>query len=152
MRQPKATSRSPLRAVLDTNVFVAAFLARRPESPTRELLNRWRQNEFELLYSDDLLVEIVEKLHQKGFSERLIASFVVEFRDGATFVGVSPNAVRAVIAADPDDDLVLACAVAGKATHLVTYDPHFAVLGGEYEGVAIVDALTFLHVLRQSVH
>jgi predicted nucleic acid-binding protein len=56
--------------------------------------------------------------------------------------------VAPVILADPDDDLVIACAVVGQATHLVTYDPHFAVLGGKYQGVHIVDALDFLAVLR----
>jgi hypothetical protein len=40
------------------------------------------------------------------------------------------------------------CAVAGQATHLVTYDPHFAILGGQRLGIQIVDALGFLAVLR----
>ncbi len=143
------TSLDPLRVVLDTNVFVAAFLTKRTDSPTRELLDRWRNKQFDLLYSDDLLLEIVEKLLQKGFRQTLVASFVAECRDGATYVDVGRDEVRSVIAADPDDDLVLACAVVGRATHLVTYDPHFAILGGEYEGVAITDPLTLLRVLRQ---
>lgn len=63
------TSDEPLRAVLDTNVFVAAHLSQNPDSPTVELLRRWRQQEFELLYSDDLLVEIDEKLSDKGISD-----------------------------------------------------------------------------------
>ncbi|MEA3345139.1 MAG: hypothetical protein U9Q78_02660 [Chloroflexota bacterium] len=53
-----------------------------------------------------------------------------------------------MIAADPDDDLILACAVVGQAAYLVTYDHHFGVLGKEYEGVKIVDGLAFLHVVR----
>ena len=49
-----ATDRSPLRAVLDTNVFVAAYLSRNPNSPTREIIDRWLRGEFDLLYSCDL--------------------------------------------------------------------------------------------------
>jgi predicted nucleic acid-binding protein len=44
-----------LRAVLDTNVFVSAFLSRSPTSPTREVIQRWLADEFTLLISDALL-------------------------------------------------------------------------------------------------
>ena len=47
-----------LRAVLDTNVFVSAFLSRSPTSPTRELIQRWLDNEFTLLVSDAILDEL----------------------------------------------------------------------------------------------
>jgi predicted nucleic acid-binding protein len=36
-----------LRAVFDTNIFVAAYLSKSPNSPTVELLQRWLQGEFE---------------------------------------------------------------------------------------------------------
>ena len=35
-----------------------------------------------------------------------------------------------------------------RATHLVTYDPHFDVLGGVYQGIPILDGLHFLYVVR----
>lgn len=49
---------------------------------------------------------------------------------------------------DPDDDVVLACAVAGRADYLVTYDPHFDVLGEQYQGVRVVRPLSFLWAVR----
>ena len=58
---------------------------------------------------------------------------------------------RPVISADPDDDLIVACAVVGGATHIVTYDPHFEVLGEEYRGIKVVDGLTFLRRVREAV-
>jgi O-acetylhomoserine/O-acetylserine sulfhydrylase-like pyridoxal-dependent enzyme len=39
--------------------------------------------------------------------------------------------------------------VAGHATYLATYDPHFEVLGGECQGVRIVNALELLRELRK---
>jgi predicted nucleic acid-binding protein len=48
-----------LRAVFDTNVFVSALLSRNPTSPTQELLRRWREEEFVLLVSLALLIELV---------------------------------------------------------------------------------------------
>jgi predicted nucleic acid-binding protein len=47
-----------LRAVFDTNVFVSALLSRNPTSPTQELMRRWRNEEFILLVSQALLLEI----------------------------------------------------------------------------------------------
>jgi len=64
------------------------------------------------------------------------------------YVAIGPGDVRPVIAADPDDDVILACAIAGGATHIVTYDPHFDVLGGTYQGIPILDGLHFLYVVR----
>lgn len=144
------TESKRLRAVFDTNVFVAAHLSKNPNSPTMELLKRWRREEFELLYSDDLLVEIDEKFSARGISDERKESFLVELRDQGTYVKIKPSDVKPVIAADPDDDLTLACAVVGRASHFVTYDHHFDVLGEEYQDIKIVDGLTFLRAVRDS--
>jgi len=113
-----------------------------------ELLRRWRQGEFELLYSDDLLVEIDEKFSARGIGGEYKDSLLVELRDLATYVEVKPSDVKPVILADPDDDFILACAVVGGADYLVTYDAHFDVLEGEYQGVKITEALPFLWAVR----
>ncbi len=51
-----------IRAVLDTNVVIAAFLSKNPSSPTVEIIARWRDDQFTLLYSDHIREEYVEKL------------------------------------------------------------------------------------------
>lgn len=142
------TERRRLCAVFDTNIFVAAYLSKNPNSPTMELLRRWLQGEFELLYSDDLLVEIDEKFSARGINDEHKDDLLVELRDFATYVKVKPSDVKSVITADPDDDFILACAVVGRADYLVSYDAHFDVLGGEYRGVKITEALPFLWAVR----
>jgi predicted nucleic acid-binding protein len=54
-------TRTPLRAVLDANVYVAAYLSRNPRSPNKELFRRWRDSQFVLLVSKAVLKEVVEK-------------------------------------------------------------------------------------------
>jgi len=66
----------------------------------------------------------------------------------AEWVEVPKEAVSPVILDDPEDDLVLACAVLGKADFLVTYDAHFDFLKGGYAGIKITKALPFLWALR----
>jgi putative PIN family toxin of toxin-antitoxin system len=137
-----------LRAVFDTNVFVSAFLSRNPSSPTKELLERWKNGELVLLTSDALADELVEKLLQKGIPHDDVVEFLALLAQLAKWIEVPDDAVRPLITKDPDDDHVIACALTGNADCLVTYDPHFETLGECFEGVEIMKALPFLWKVR----
>ncbi|MFO7634368.1 MAG: putative toxin-antitoxin system toxin component, PIN family [Caldilinea sp.] len=137
-----------LRAVFDTNVFVSALLSRNPTSPTQELMHRWRNDEFVLLVSQALLEELVEKLQERGIEQDQIQELLVTIGRLAQWVDVPQDVVVSVVAADPDDDSILACTVVGKANYLVTYDPHFDLLQGVYGSIKITKALPFLWTVR----
>lgn len=49
---------------------------------------------------------------------------------------------------DPNEDKFLATALAGDAKYLVSEDQDVLTLR-EYQGVTIIDALTFLHILEE---
>jgi len=136
-----------MRAVFDTNVFVAATLSGNPASPTRELLERWLRGEFVLLVSRALADEVLEKLAAYPIDQGKITDLLARLERLAEWVEVPAEAVEQVLP-DADDDVVLACAVQGHATHLITYDPHFDKLGGEYRGIRILKALPFLWAVR----
>ena len=137
-----------MRAVLDTNVFVSALLSRSPTSPTQELIRRWEADEFTLLISDVLLEEVAEKLDAHGISQERIVELLTLMDRLAERVIVPDEAVTPVIEADPTDDPILACAVVGEADCLISYDAHFDVLEGEYQGIKITRALPFLRAVR----
>lgn len=137
-----------IRAVLDTNVFVSAALSKNPSSPTREIFERWERMEFILLICTLLTEEIVEKLIDHGIDESLIGALVESLAQLAEWVEISSDEVDNLLS-DPDDNIVVACAAKGKADYLVTYDPHFDTLNGEYRGVTILKAIPFLQALRQ---
>ena len=138
----------PPRAVFDTNVFVSAFLSRNPSSPTRELIERGKNGEFVLLISDALADELIEKLLKKGVALYEVLEFTALLGQLAEWVEVPEEAVRPLVAQDPDDDYVIACAAVGNADCLVTYDPHFEILGETFEGIEIMKALPFLWKVR----
>lgn len=137
-----------LRAVFDTNIFVSALLSRNPSSPTKELLQRWRDGDFTLLVSDALVDELTETLLERQIPEALVTELLSLLILLAEWVDVPAEAIRPVVQEDADDDAVLACAVVGRAGFLVTYDAHFDFLGGAFEGVLITKALPFLWALR----
>ncbi|MCC6569383.1 MAG: PIN domain-containing protein, partial [Anaerolineales bacterium] len=62
---------------------------------------------------------------------------------------IVPNEKIENLLSDPDDNIIVACALEGKANYLVTYDPHFNSLNGEYKGIKILKAIPFLEVLRK---
>ena len=137
------------KAVLDTNVFVSAALSKNQSSPTRELIERWKQGEFVLLICNPLAGEIVEKLTERAISKDKINMLVEDMAQLAEWVEVPEEKIEDILS-DPDDNVVVACAVEGGANYLVTYDPHFDSLEGDYKGIKIVKAIPFLEVLREN--
>jgi putative PIN family toxin of toxin-antitoxin system len=144
----RADRGAEMRAVLDTNVPIAAHLSRNPQSPTVELLQRWRSREFDQLYSDDMLAELVEKFQARKIAEDLAVRYLADLVTLGEHVIVTSEQEPKAIVADPDDNMILACACVGHATHIVTYDPHFNILGGVYQGIPILDGLHFLYIVR----
>jgi putative PIN family toxin of toxin-antitoxin system len=143
-----ATDARRPRAVFDTNIIVAALLSRNLRSPLVELLTRWRRREFALVYCEDLHAEYREKLIAKRVEIQKMRQFMNELLLMGAPVTLSAGDVRPRVPADPDDDIVVACAIVGRATHLVTYDPHIHTLGPIYQGIRIIDGLHFLYALR----
>ncbi len=102
-----------------------------------------------LLYTARIcLAEYREKLMTKHIPTSESRRFVSDLLLTGTAVALTAADVPRRVPADPDDDVVVACAIMGQATHLVTYDPHIHALGASYQGIRILDGLHFLYVLR----
>lgn len=137
-----------IRAVLDTNVFVSAALSKNVSSPTREIIELWKRGEFVLLICTPLAEEIVEKLLDRSINADTIKILVERLAQLAEWVEIPPDKIENLLS-DPEDNVVVTCAVEGGANYLVTYDLHFDSLHGEYRGVKILKATPFLETLRK---
>jgi putative PIN family toxin of toxin-antitoxin system len=60
---------------------------------------------------------------------------------------VQPRAVRRVVPHDPDDDQVLACAIAARAHLIISGDRHLLTLGGEHRGIPILSPAQALQTI-----
>ena len=136
-----------LRAVFDTNVFVSSSLSKNTNSPTRELLARWKNNEFTLVICNQIAKELFEKLIERGVNLGDVNEQLTTLARSAEWVDVPEEKIEDILS-DPDDNVVVACAVQGKANYLVTYDPRFDSLNGDHKGIKIVKAIPFLEILR----
>jgi predicted nucleic acid-binding protein len=62
---------------------------------------------------------------------------------------IEPVVIEPVIIADPDDDVVLACAIAARAEAIVSGDNHLLDLK-QYEGIPILTAAQLLAQIEQA--
>ncbi|MBI2773876.1 MAG: PIN domain-containing protein [Chloroflexi bacterium] len=122
--------------------------------PIRSLADMWLlEGRFVALVSEQVLEEVDRALGTPYFARRLSPADRTEFvgliRREALIV-TARKAVRGV-ASHPADDAVLAAALDGGASHLVTGDRELSALRS-FRGVEIVSAREFLVLLGSPAH
>ena len=141
-----------MKVVLDVNVLVSATIHQRGIS--RQILNHiFSHKEFELVISEHILKRAIEVLNRKHIQKKYhewvtlsqLQSFFALVRRTAFIVGVQSE-LKVIV--DPEDNLVLACAVDGQADYLVSGDEHITDLK-EFQGIKIVKPATFLQILDE---
>jgi putative PIN family toxin of toxin-antitoxin system len=123
-----------MRVVADTNIVVSGFLWR---GNPRRVLDAARDGIIELFTSQSLLEELEGVLKRERFATRLEAANVML---GDLIMGyaalatvVEADAIEPVILADPDDDAVLACALASQSEVITSGDRHLLTLKQHHE-------------------
>ena len=141
------------KAVLDTTVLVSAFLNAKPGGVSYELLRFAEKGTFTLFVSDAILLETVETLINHARARRryqyVDADIVVFCKEVEGLARIVRNVPQVQLVRDPNDDMILACAIAAGADYLVSRDKDLLSLGG-YEGIEILSPEAFLQALRKS--
>ncbi|HEX5720550.1 MAG TPA: putative toxin-antitoxin system toxin component, PIN family [Thermoanaerobaculia bacterium] len=137
-----------MRAVADTNIVVSGLLW---QGAPRRVLELARAGDIELFTSPALLLELEEVLFRDKFSRRLKAADVspedLVLGYAALARVISPPPIGPAVEADPDDDEVLACAVAVHAYAVISGDRHLLNLG-EFQAIPVLTPARFLAELR----
>ena len=130
----------PLVAVFDTNVLLSSVGWRGRPFQCVELA---RAGVVEGVICQELLDELVDKLQSKLSFDSEQAMEVVA--DVLGFLRIVPiSGLLKVVAADPDDDKVVECAVVAAATHIVTGDRRHLIPLSKFQGIQIVSPAEFL--------
>lgn len=137
-----------MRVVADSNTVISGLLWK---GNPRRVLDAARTGIIELYTSLPLLAEVDEVLRRPKFARRLSLAaatpheLVVGYAALASIV--QPADITPMIIEDPDDDAVLACALAARADAIVSGDGHLLVLQ-EYCNIPILTAALFLSRLE----
>ncbi|MEX0746309.1 MAG: putative toxin-antitoxin system toxin component, PIN family [Phycisphaeraceae bacterium] len=127
-----------MRLVLDTGVVASGLLW---QGPPNRLIEEAFDGRIELATSPALLVELEGILPRAKFARQIakqslsIAGLVLRYAELAQLV--HPASIAPVVLADPDDDHVLACALAAQADLIVSGDPDLLNLK-RYQSIPIV--------------
>jgi len=137
-----------MRVVLDTNVIISGLLW---SGTPRQALDAAKRGDIQIFTTVVLLEELRDVLQREKFAVRLTQAGV----DSDTLISgiqalailIEPQVIAPTIRDDPDDDAVLACAVAAKARFIVSGDRHLLTLA-EFSGIPILNAAEFLNRLN----
>jgi len=133
-----------MRAVVDTNVLVSALI--KPQGVAGEVLRALRDGGFTVIYSTDILVEIIEVLGRPTFRVK----YHIEQDDITVLVNlirlrgelVTPQQ-NVAACRDPKDNKFLEAGLAGEADCIVSGDADLLVLAS-FENIPILRPTEFL--------
>lgn len=140
----------PLKVVVDTNILVSSLICERGNPAL--LINAFKNNEFELISSSQLMdefIEVIERPHIRQkykLTDEEIKDFIEYIYRKATMV---PGIYKVKRSEDPKDNMFLACALEGRADYLITGDPHLGNLK-YYHGIQIVTVKQILELLKRT--
>lgn len=128
----------------DTNTIVSGLIW---QGPPREIVRLACDGGIQLLTSEPLLAELADVLLRDKFAgvmrqAGLAGSQLVEDIVRIAYI-VEPASLPRPVCRDPEDDVVLATALAGRADIIVSGDKDLLVLGS-FQGIPISDARSAL--------
>jgi putative PIN family toxin of toxin-antitoxin system len=111
-----------VRLVLDTNILVSSLI--RKGTPPYLVYRAWRQQRFALLTSAHQLAEVEDVLARPRLQKYVSAEEAQEMLRGLRAEAEQVDADRIAVAhsPDPDDNRILAIALAGQADYVVSGD------------------------------
>jgi putative PIN family toxin of toxin-antitoxin system len=128
-----------VRAVFDTNVLVAPFVA---EGICSKLLMRGRKKQFHLIVCPVILEEFDRVLIKKFSATRNEARSALQIVSEAIHSVVHAPPLGRSVCRDPGDDAILALALEARAHYLVTGDVDLLELN-IFKGIRIVTPRDF---------
>jgi len=134
-----------LRAVLDTNVYLAAILF---GGKPGEVFLFAKDEEIDLCVSTAILAELAAKLTDKFHWPAGRVRYVIK-EIGETASVVKPQKRIEAVPGDESDNRILECAVESKADYIVSGDKRHLLPLKEYEGIKIVSPAQFHKRIRK---
>jgi putative PIN family toxin of toxin-antitoxin system len=130
-----------VKVVFDTNIVVSASFWR---GAPFDCLTAWAQGKCEAIVSPALLAEYHETIEELAleYPNRPFVKWADALTESATLVFPKENAKGATI--DPDDEMILECALAAEADCIVSGDKKHLLPLRQFREIPIITAAQFL--------
>jgi putative PIN family toxin of toxin-antitoxin system len=128
-----------MRVVGDTNVLISSFFGGNP----KKVIDLWKAGDITLCLSRDIIDEYIDVLQRLKVDAALISELLSLFAGGyhLLFAGKTPS--LRIVPDDADDNKFFECAVALKASVIVTGDKAMLRVAN-YMGIAVESPQQFL--------
>ena len=135
-----------MRIVLDTGIFVSALITK--ETPPDLLYRSWQKKKFDLITSEAQLEEVERVLAYKKL-ERFINKMEAQFLlDSLHRIAIIKSHLPDIdLSRDPDDNKIIATAIAGEAHYLVSGDKADLLSLKTVNNIPVVTARQMVEVL-----
>ncbi len=136
-----------MRILLDTNIIISGLLS--AKGPPGILVRAWLRGHFDLVTSQQQLNELTRVLsydHLKNRIHPLLAQEVLGNIDVRAIIATDLPTVDA--SPDPDDNAILATAIAGEADLIISGDRPGILNLGAIEGIPTTTARDALNRLK----
>ena len=138
-----------MKIVLDTNIFISAFLW---QKTVKEIFILAKEDEVQICVTKEILDEFCRVLKHPKFLFRLKLinktpeGIITEFLEIVKFY---PQKIfkTTIIKEDPSDDKFLSCATISNASFIISGDKHLLQLKN-FRGIPIISARNFLKILE----
>jgi len=133
-----------MRIAVDTNVFISTII--KPENRVGMIIVRMRNGEYTLLYSLEVLEEILEVVTRDKIWKRyrLTEETLNTFVNSIITYGERVQVLTVLnVCRDPDDNMLLALALDGKADYIVSGDRDLLDLSN-FQDIPIIRPAEFL--------
>lgn len=137
----------PIKAVIDTNIWVSALLN---PGTARQIVQHLDAEHFQLYSSVELMAELINVLSRPKFLS------VVGQEDVDELLGIIQDRTITIdveqilaISRDPKDDVFLACSMVSNADYLVTGDNDLLIIQ-RHGTTKIVKPIMFLEILTSA--
>ena len=137
-----------MKSVIDTNVLMSGIFFK---GPPYEILKLWKQKKFVFVISEEVFEEYVrvgKELSKKLKSDDLdqIISLL-----SMNSIMVKQKKLKEQICTDKNDDIFIACALAGNAGIIISGDKHLLDQNGVFD-LEIIKPRVFLAAYFPGVH
>lgn len=128
-----------MRIVLDTNILISGLIS--SGSAPAVLIDLWLDQQYVLVTCAEQLEElrrVAEYPHlKKRLDRRIFLSFISQLSKSSVMSGKLPEVN---VCSDPDDNFIVACAIAGKADLIVTGDKKHLLSLVKIQDIHIISA------------
>jgi len=128
------------KVVLDTNIIISGVGW---GGLPRKVINLWEKGKITLCISAEVFNEYLELLQRRIKPGKDYQWFVRLIDQRKNIEIVKPEEHFAVIKEDPDDNIFLDCAIAGKVEYIISGDEHLLNLK-KFKGIKILTPGEFL--------